>query len=195
MGYSGIELRGISQYKNASMIFTTEKEIEQQILTENPRIKSVTVEKIFPQTIYIKITKNDLLTVLKSGNGYFYLDETGKIIEKTKELKKNLPVITYYQMFDYYSYSAGDLITYQDFLASLQILKTLLDLGIQIDTIDISSLSMILLQVGNKQIIFTTEKDIKTQLYEVEKIVQRFKIEGKEFQSLDVRFDKPVVIY
>ena len=47
--------------------------------------------------------------------------------------------------------------------------------------------------IDNKQFLFSAEKDKEIQIYQVEEICKEFKIKGKEFQIIDVRFDKPVV--
>ena len=69
-----------------------------------------------------------------------------------------------------------------------------MDLELKINSIDISSLDMLGFNLDGKKLLFTTEKPVETQAYILEKVVGQFKIEGKDFKSLDLRFDKPVIV-
>ena len=52
---------------------------------------------------------------------------------------------------------------------------------------------MIVLNSKDKRFVFTTEKDVSEQEYQFSAIVRKFRTEGKDFKSLDLRFDKPVI--
>ncbi|KKP73817.1 MAG: hypothetical protein UR68_C0002G0040 [Candidatus Roizmanbacteria bacterium GW2011_GWA2_35_19] len=123
-----------------------------------------------------------------------------KINPQIKKLtvKKNypshqLPKINYYQKLNYFSFLPGDFIKYEDIKSGLFFLRFLKDSGLQVNDLDIADFDMLLFNVGDKKIIFTTLKNKEKQIIEAESILHQFKIEGKYWQSIDMRFDKPIV--
>ena len=52
---------------------------------------------------------------------------------------------------------------------------------------------MLLFNVGEKKIIFSSEKEAGSQLFQLQQIVKQFKVEGRAFKEIDLRYDKPVV--
>lgn len=187
-------IKGIGTYKNKNLFFLSGRDIEEKIRMENPYVKEVAVKRVFPHTLYISLTLASPIAVFNGGNGYFYLSEEGRILYKKRKMDESFPMIRYYQKIDYYSKNSGDAISFKDVLCSLFFLKSSQDMGLKIDSIDIDGLHMIVLHLRDKNIFFTTEKDQGQQAYELEKIVHQFKIEGKEFKSIDMRFDRPIVV-
>ncbi len=193
-GYSGsTQVRGLSSYVQKNLFLVSPEDIKKTILAENPQIRSVSIKKIFPSSLVISVEIQPFIAVFEMNNGYVYLSENGRIIQKSKEKKEGLPLIKYYQKMNYASYSAGDKLEYNDILTALHFLKTMSELGLQTDTVDINGFDMLLFSVGDKKLFFTTEKEKETQDYELKEIIKQFKIEGRDFKSLDLRFEKPVI--
>lgn len=44
-------------------------------------------------------------------------------------------------------------------------------------------------------VIFTSQKDLESQVTSLQIILERFKIEGRKVRKIDFRFDKPVISY
>lgn len=187
------KLRGLNSYYQKNMLFISIKDAEESLLASNPELQSVSIEKKFPNSLVIAVTLQPILATIEMNEGYAYLSEKGKIIRKSREKKDSLPLIRYYQKMNYSSFGAGDDMKYIDILLTLHFIKKLSDLGLKTDFVDIDGLDMLLFIIGDKNIIFTTEKDTKTQDYELEQIIRQFRIEGKEFKSLDLRFEKPII--
>jgi hypothetical protein len=114
-------------------------------------------------------------------------------LTKSSQNPQALPVINYYQRLNQYLFVVGDWISFKDIIYSLHFIKTLTGLGLNVERVDINGADMILCKIDNKEIIFTTNISQELQDYELEKIIRQFKIEGREFKSLDLRFEKPVV--
>lgn len=188
-----IPLRGLHDFQNESLILLSKDFVEKNLLEKNPLLKGSLVEKKFPNELSVEIYTYRPIASFKVREGYFILSEDGKILAKTKNLDNNLSLIQYYQLFDYYYHQAGDILDYKDILKTIFFLKQLNDFGFVVERIDINSLSMIVFNLRGTQIFFSSEKDSKKQLYEFENIIKRFNIEGKQFKSLDLRFDKPIV--
>lgn len=47
---------------------------------------------------------------------------------------------------------------------------------------------------SGEEVIFSREKDLKTQVSSLQLILSRLTMEGKQFKKLDLRFDKPVIV-
>ena len=63
-------------------------------------------------------------------------------------------------------------------------------------TIDIKGQDMLVFNLeSDKEIIFSNKKEKELQDYQLEFIIKQFKIEGKEFKKIDLRFEKPVVTF
>lgn len=188
------EIIGLENLKNKSLVFLNLEETKKILLNKNPFIKEIDLEKKIPNILIIKVIFDQPIAVLSSDNGYFYLSSEGKILEKIKDLKKAyFPKINFYQKLFFNSYSLGDKIEFKEILFGLQILKMLTDLKIKVNSLDINSVNVLLFNLENKKVYFSSEKEIGAQFYQFEKIYRQFKIEGRNYQEIDLRFDKPIV--
>ncbi len=185
---------GLTSFYQRNLFLVSEEQLKTGIMSTNPHVQSVSVEKRFPQTLALTIGFYSPAAYLKVNGGYFLLAESGNVLEKTKSVTSgSIPTIKYYQQLDYYGFQSGDVIGYKDINTSLQLLTKALDLGFTINNIDINGLSMIVLNSKDKRFLFTTEKDTSEQEYQFSAIIRKFRAEGKDFKTLDLRFDKPVI--
>ncbi|MBI4008910.1 FtsQ-type POTRA domain-containing protein [Candidatus Roizmanbacteria bacterium] len=195
------KLRDIDSFKKRNLLFLSTKNIEKIILAKNPNIKSVSVVKKYPQTLmlFLELSKSEAYLMLNTGLAT--LDENGKVLYKTKTKDQDLPLLNFYQKFDYSQINAGESLDYKEIITALFLLTKLKNLNQKVESIDINGLSMIVFNVkdfaSNRQIklLFTTEKDKQKQAYELEIIIKQFKIEAREFKILDLRFDKPIITF
>ncbi len=190
----GQSIKGLDLYENKNIFFIQEKEMAEKIKLENPNIQQVTIKKQLPNQLKITVKLYKPLAALKANVGYLIISEDGRILAKDKQNRLDLPEINYYQKINFYSSYPGEWIGFEDVVTSLKLLKFSLDLKLAIDMIDINGLDMIGFNLGGNKILFTTKKKESIQEFELEKIVRQFKIEGRSFKSLDLRFDKPVVV-
>ena len=131
--------------------------------------------------------------MLKVSAGYFILSEDARILLKINKIQEQLTLINYYQKLNFYSYSSGDYLDLRDIKLGVSFTVALATLGYDVDILDINDSDMLLCNVGDKTIIFTTAKDAKLQLYELREIIRQFKIKGNDFKSIDLRFEKPII--
>ncbi|MBI4004813.1 FtsQ-type POTRA domain-containing protein [Candidatus Roizmanbacteria bacterium] len=186
-------LRGLENLYSNNLFFFDEDVQEKYLASNNPIVKTIHIARKFPNAIIVIVTLADPIAYFSIDGGYLLVSEEGKVLAKTREVTRRYPLIHYYQRFSFSSWQSGDTIQYGDVLSALFFLKKALDLGLAIDTIDISGLSMIALQLKDQKILFTTEKDRAIQEYQFSTIIKQFSIEGKRFDVLDLRFDKPVI--
>lgn len=193
VGVDRSKLRGIQVLSAKNLLFTSEQELEKELAKANPTFTSVKVTKIYPGTVKMVVQIPFPVVSLEVSSGYFFLNMDGKVVARSKEKNNSLPTLKYYQKLNYTNWQSGDLVDYKDILTGLHFLQKATELGLAVDTIDINGLSMIALQINGQKIIFTTEKDRVLQDYQFATIIKQFKIEGKSFAVLDLRFDKPVI--
>ncbi len=184
---------GLEDYRHSNLILLSTDEMAKTLKKQNPEVKEATVTKIYPRTVVVKISLYKPLAVIDNGDGYLFLSEDGRILSRSSRNSLSLPIIHYYQKLNRYMFVVGDWINFQDMSFALHFIKTMNDLNMIVDQVDINGADMILCKLDNRQIVFTTEKSIQLQDYELEQIVRQFKIDGKAFKSLDLRFEKPVV--
>jgi len=192
-GQKQATLQGRSIFNDSNILFLNEKESAQEIYNNNSYLKSVVVKKQFPSTIYITATFFQPVTVLEGSEGYFVLSNTGRILKKTKIRDKTLPIIHYYQKLSFTGYSAGDDIEFKDIQESLAFLQAAKDGGLAVNSIDINSPNMIGLNTNTQKVLFSIDKSEKDQLYQLSTVLREFKIQGKQFTKLDLRFDRVIV--
>lgn len=192
---TGNHIIGIENIRNSNLLFFPSDKIIEIILANNPQIESVIINKVFPNTVILKITNSKPLAYFKLNQGYATVDEKGKVLSKNANKSEDLPVINYYQQFDYSQLNIGSTLNYIDLTTSLFLLKKTSELDTIIDSIDINGLSMIVFNLKGKQIFFTSDKPKETQSYQLETLIRQFKIEAKDFKVLDLRFEKPVVTF
>ena len=127
------------------------------------------------------------------NQGYFYLAANGKILRKTKLFTKNAPQVNFYQKLDFLTYSAGDRLNYKELIIALELIDSFNDLGYKVDKVDIGGTNMILFNQDKKVIIFSSDKKVEEQIYQWQEIVKKFRIEGRLYKEIDLRFDKPII--
>ena len=186
-------IKGLNNFKNKSLLFTLADSIKNELSLNNPQISTIKIVKNYPDELHLNIEFSRPISALKVSGGYFFLDREGKILFKKTENSENYPIINFYQKFSFASFEAGQSIDYKDIKTSLHFIVKTSGLGLKPVTIDIGGLSMIAFNLEKGKVFFTTEKDISVQDYQLESVVKQFKIQGKDFKILDLRFDKPVV--
>ncbi|QQG44834.1 MAG: FtsQ-type POTRA domain-containing protein [Candidatus Roizmanbacteria bacterium] len=193
-------LVGLQELNGKNILLLSGETIKRDLLMNNPIIKQINVQKKYPDKLILIIETYRPAVYFVVDQGYFILSADGRILSKIKKdypqnelLPGGIPKINYYQKLNYSSWKNGDYLRYKDIVSALHFLKTALDLGLEINTIDINGTNMIALQMKGKKIIFTTEKDESVEDYQLNTIIRQFKIEGRDFDVLDLRFDKPMV--
>lgn len=186
-------LIGLPKYYRQFLPLIDDKEVAKAIKGYNTLIKSVKVEKQYPDRLQVIVTLYKPSAYFQADGGYFAVSGDGRILFKTKEYDQTFPLIRYYQKYSFREMQSGEYLSQKDIATGLHFLASSLDLGLRINTIDINGLNMIALQLQDKKILFTTEKDITTQDYQLGTILRQFKIEGKDFKILDLRFEKPII--
>lgn len=181
---------------NRNLIFINQDEVAKKIVVENSLLKKAIVNKVWPVTLRVTVYFYEPMAVLIVNQGFFNLSVDGRILSKTKKIQTNLPIINYYQKLNSNSFVSGDRIDYKDIQQTLFFIDKLEQLNLVPLTIDIKGQDMLVFNLSNdRKIIFSNKKEKKLQDYQLEFIIRQFKIEGKEFKKIDLRFEKPVITF
>ncbi len=194
-GPRGVTLTGVDSLYHKNIFLLSDTAIESILREQNPAVRSVTIERVFPDLIGVTPVFITPVAFLNAGDGYFVVSESAKILLKSRNKPTGLTEVTYYQKLSYGAYQSGQTIDFSDFRTGLAALSVIRNLGLTADTVAIESTNMIRLQVGEKTFLFSSEKPMRLQSYQFERMVRQFAVEGKDFTSLDVRYDKPIVVF
>lgn len=195
------DLKGVSELKGKNIILTSDYAIQKTILKSNYDIRSVTVQKKFPDTIYLSVVQYQPQAYLQGDSGYFVLADDGYVLSRQKDQTTPLPLIHFYEKLNFFNYNVGSSISYTEVKATIKWLQIIKEAGYVSDTVDINGPNMLAFTVTNdkglagRKIIVSTEKDFDQQKYELETIVKKFRIDGHDFKTLDLRFNRPVITF
>ncbi len=179
-----------------NLIFINRDKIAKKIILENPLLKKIIVKKIWPATLELTVYFYDSMASLIVNKGVFNLSNDGRILSKKSEGQPSLAVINYYQKLNSSSFQTGDWIDYKDIKQTLFFIDKLKQINLSPLTIDIKGQDMLVFNLkDNKKIIFSNKKERELQYYQLELIIRQFKIEGKEFIKIDLRFEKPIITF
>jgi cell division septal protein FtsQ len=185
----------LQKLSEVPIFFINVKNEEKKLLNNNPYLKNIKIEKQLPSTLIIYPEYYQPEAQLKINQGYLLLSEDGRILEKTKVKYDNLLTINFYQKLNSQEVNIGGFITFKELKLSLQLIPIFKRLNIKINSIDIFGLNMIVFNLDNNQVFFSGEKDSKKTEYELTSILKKIKLEHQNFKKLDLRFNKPIIIF
>lgn len=185
---------GISSLKGRSTLFIDTDTVARSVTASNPRFRVVSVQTRYPSEIVIRVEKTPGVAYMVTDRGYYLLSEDARVIERSKSARGGIPTITWYQPIGYDTFQPGDKLDFIELAFALHLLESIAPLDVRIDTVDINGRDMIGLKSAGRDILISTQKDADTQVYQMGVIIKQFRVEGKNFKSLDLRFDKPTLV-
>jgi hypothetical protein len=195
---SEIEVKG-GQIKDTNVLlgklifFIDTDKAEKELVLKNPDVKDVVIQKVYPSKISISVRKESPVAVLIAKDGFFYLSSKGKVLLKQTSMEDRKPLIHSFEKIYMTSYSAGDYINTLDIQYSLYFITKMKDLGIFIQSVDILGFDVLVLNEAERSYLVSIARDREIQYTQLKEIVNHFVIEGREYKSLDLRFEKPII--
>ena len=186
-------LVGLDALKRKNLLLLTQQEISDIVTEQNPSIKSVTMTKVYPDMVVISPRWYTQHAYIPTGSGFLIVAADGRVLQKTRDIPSGLVPVSYYQKLNYDVYQSGQIVDYTDIKAGLSALKSARDLGLEVLSVGIEGSNMIRLQLDDKTVLFSAQKSIQLQAYQLEQLVRQFALEGKDYETIDIRFEKPVV--
>ncbi|MBP9797527.1 hypothetical protein KBC70_00075 [Candidatus Woesebacteria bacterium] len=188
------DVRGIEDYFGKEIVTLSSQKVSTHLKKNNPKLSEVIVTKVYPDTLTIISTIKRPSVTLKLADGFITLAADGYIIQKSKENpEEKTPLINYYQPLFYNHYAIGDLFDNDDIRTVTRVSRSMADKGIKVSSIDIASENMLVLHTEDFDVFMTSEKDADQQFAEFEYTYKELKIDGMQFSSIDVRFEKPII--
>ncbi len=184
---------GLSELKYKNILFFNIKKETESLLNKNVFLKNIKIKKNYPNSLSIEAEEEVELANLIVFDGFYILGSDSKIISKSKNQNLNFPKINFYQKINYSTYSLGDKVDISDIKKTLIILdklKKIISVNFEINILSDGTIEFV---SKEKKFLFSASKDLDIQMEEFKIIYQRFKIENKEYYSIDLRFDKPII--
>lgn len=188
-------LYGTEELKKSNILFIQEIKVQKTLKDQNPFIDEITVKKQYPSLLLIIVKESKPFAYVKGNVKYLLISEDGRVLQKIIEKPNYIPYIQYYQVINEDIFNTGDKIQFKDLNTTLFFIKSLQDFGLNIESVDIVGFDMVVCKVKDKEFIFSAEKEKEQQIYEAGEIIKKFRIEGREYKKIDVRFEKPIVTF
>lgn len=194
MVYGSNTLYGMKLYENLA-------QKERALAAANKQIERLVLIRKWPNTITIVTVARKPLAVIQTERGTLTLDREAYILKRerrddTVATGSALPEISFYQHLVYDQYQVGDRLAYDEIQKALQILGYLKEReGFQDVDIAISSQNVIRCRVDGAEVLFAAEKSVETQGFVLHQLLEQFARSGRTYRTIDLRFDKPVVVF
>lgn len=187
-------VKGKTQYKGQYLWRVDISDVKEYLSNANPYYRIVSIEKKYPSTLEVEVSRLIPTAYLAIGEGYVLLSSEGIVLEKVREVEKHtIPVITFYQNVPYNSFQRGDEIGFKEVEDCLYFLELIQSARIKVNSIDIEGFHMLGLYTDSGTFLFSSEKDTDLQKYQFEQSMMHLSLEGVTIKTLDLRFDKPII--
>lgn len=160
-----------------------EVKVEVEVQEASPSSGSAALKRAIPPVDDFKINEGDYSKTLG-------VDIDGYALVENPEPQEGIPV--FYYLSDH-SVELNQMVPEGIVQNALTISSKLYELGIQVNSQKIIDTSLYI--DGPQRIIFLLEKDPLAQVIPLQLILQKAKIDSTPIEKIDLRFDKPVVVY
>jgi hypothetical protein len=178
-----------------SLIFLNTAYEQHVMLEHSPATQTISLKKIFPQTLVITATRAIPIAQLVNKPGYLNLSLGGKIIENTPKINENLIPISYFQHLRSFEIKPGTTITVLEIQKALEVVTNTPRLPLSLQKIMITQPGELVLSFDNSKLTVTlgTKKDIAKILFILHNIVKGLERKGIVPSSINLKFDKPLI--
>lgn len=164
------------------------RKVSEMIKSQDIKIKEVEIKKEFLNKITIKIIQRKPLLQIFFEQKYFLIDQEG-ILFSVNDQNQNLPFLE----MNLEKTAVGVKIKEEKALTILSILEEL-EKTETIGKVLISEKKAEILFRDNL-LIFLPQENLLSKIASLQELLNRFRIEGKRPVSIDLRFEKPVVVF
>lgn len=183
------DLMRFSLGKNIFLLST--KKLSLQVKEDYLQTERVKIQKKLPNGVNFYLTTRQPQVAI-NGDKFHLVDQAGVVIEK-KETSGDYPLI----FFDPpANLSIGERFSQPEILQTIDLIIDLKLRLIESNLAKIISATRVEIWLkGDTQTIFSLKKETVGQLDSLQLILSRAKIEGNKLKQIDLRFDKPIIIY
>jgi cell division septal protein FtsQ len=175
-----------------NILFLSPQKVEEEILSQLPKIEKVKIEKKLLHQITIHLAKKKAIATVEFESQYYQVDYRGTILASLDQ-PSDLPLLVVKELS--LSPDGGQIET-PAILTSLDCLYQLLFGGIDLRRAEVTDSRYLSLSLkAGPTVLISLEGEVKKQVDSLQLILARAKIEGKQVKVIDLRFDKPVITY
>ncbi len=176
--------------------------LEASLQDRFPPLNRLTLKRRWPAGLEVSFSSRVPLIAFNNENpestssgsprSYFFVDETGLVFANTTDVSGILKI-------NYPGYSAlkvGDRLEKGFLLFVIDLLKEFRRLGFDAEAAQWLETSTFVVQLkGGPAVYLSSDKDARTQARILQLVLEKYRIEGKVLQRVDLRFKDPVVEY
>lgn len=172
-----------------SIFFLDSTAVEKNLKKDFPTIKEISLKKVLPDRVEVKVTVRVPLAVIEDANkNRFLVDEEGFLF-RVAEGNEQLPVINVGGDF---VASLGASVAGSGVSGYIETLNQVAEKGLKTKAIYLQK-DAIELQLTETDVWLDPQKNITDQIEVLTQILQRYAVAGKTPKSVDLRFGRPVV--
>lgn len=188
-------LIGLDQFTMKPLFLINSNDASQDLLSRNPSFERIEISRQYPNRLIITATKSKMVGALKVSSGFYEISSTGKVLSKVRTKEGKLPLILLQQLLPYESYSVGQIMSNREVVFSAYLLGQFTQNNIPIETVEMQGFDVVLCKGAGHTYVFSASKDKVAQFSDFAVIYRQFFVEGKKYSKIDVRFDKPVIVF
>lgn len=190
--YSPFPIRyNAQEITGKKLFFVNEEALRRQILEKNQEVKTVVIEKQYPDSLKLTVVVRQPIAQLQSSSSPRYIDEDGVVLSQGITAI-GLPVIEAWGVPLYWSGKADWRLTKAVLL--IQLLEKE-HIPLQRIVTNESGSAYVVTGADNLQVYVPYTANPGAVVASLQVILSRFRIEGKRLAAVDFRYDKPVVTF
>ncbi len=173
---------------------------EKQLQDANPHIEKLVLVRKWPDTLVLMTVARKPVAWIQADAGVMTVDTNGYVLRRERDesatRSAELTQISLFQRLAFDQYQVGDRLTINQLHSALAILEYLTQReALAVKHIAIGSANVIRCSVEDAEIIFAADKDVQVQGYVLHQLLEQFTRSGRTYRTIDLRFDKPVVVF
>lgn len=176
----------LGPYLDQSFFFNNTDKLVKEIKNQEIKTAQIEVKKEFPGKIILVIKSRQPLVVIPNDNLYFWVDSEG-VVFSLEAGASNFPLLE----INLQNLKIGSRIEFER-IKIPQILTALKQEEIRkIIVLD----DQVQLETGQGSLIILPMEVGRGKIEALQMILNRFKIEGKKLTKIDLRFEKPIIVF
>lgn len=178
-----------TQIKGKNLFKVSLQKLEYDIKTKYPCAEVVKAKKKYPNTIEVEISQEEI--VVQIANSDLFLTEDGLVVQLSTD-KKYPTMFLPEQIRAYVNSKIDD----DRVMYATKLIKSLKKTDFSTMQLRfIENVDIVVYSPGEASAIFTTQKDLDSQVDSLQSVLSKAKIDPSKIDKIDLRFDKPVVSY
>ena len=180
----------LSGQKN--LLLLSPNKLKAELIVASPWIEDVEVKKQFPSTLILVIHERTPIAEYKDEAGRFFLDESGRLMPALSS--KNINSVQVFCSIE--NKTAGQTITNELLQRGLLFIAAFKkNAGSEITKLTcVEEAKTIQLSLPDTTVLISPDSEPEETISSLQLLLKQFRIEGNRPETIDMRFEKPVLI-